>query len=98
MMAGMGGRQLARRWQGPEAKQRLSEVLRKARDEGPQIITRHGEDVAVVIDMSEYRHMAGKEMSFHDYLLSGPTFPDDFDELVERDRDHGRDVSFLLEE
>jgi hypothetical protein len=48
--------------------------------------------------MDEYRHAAGARMSFHDHLVSGPGFPDDFDELIERDKDHGRDVSFLLEE
>ena len=33
------------RWQVQEAKQRLSEVLRRAQADGPQIITRHGEEV-----------------------------------------------------
>jgi hypothetical protein len=36
------------------------------------------------------------QMSLHDYLVSGPGFPDDFDELIERDKDDGRDVSFLF--
>jgi prevent-host-death family protein len=91
-------REPGQRWQVQEAKQRFSEVLRKAHDEGPQIITRHGEEVAIIIDMNEYRHATGARMSFHDYLVSGPGFPDDFDELIERDKDHGRDVSFLFEE
>ncbi|MBG0817621.1 type II toxin-antitoxin system prevent-host-death family antitoxin [Planomonospora sp. ID82291] len=33
-------------WQVQEAKQRFSEVVRRATDEGPQIVTRHGEEVA----------------------------------------------------
>jgi hypothetical protein len=48
--------------------------------------------------MSEDRHSRGSRMSFHDFLLSGPAFPDDFDTLIERERDYGRDVSFLFEE
>src|SRR5438445_192973 len=91
-------REPAQHWQVQEAKQRFSEVLRRAHEDGPQVITRHGEEVAVVIDMSEYRHTQAKKMSFHDYLLSGPPVPDDFDELIERDKDYGRDVSFLFEE
>lgn len=97
-MVSMHAREPGRRWQVQEAKQRFSEVLRKAHEDGPQIITRHGEEVAIVIDMSEYRHSGGKTMSFHDYLLSGPAFPDDFDQLVTRGTDDGRDVSFLFEE
>lgn len=37
-------------------------------------------------------------MSFRHYLVSGPPFPDDFDDLIERGMDDGRDVSFLFEE
>jgi prevent-host-death family protein len=37
------------RWQLQEAKNRLNEWVRKARDEGPQTITVHGADAAVVV-------------------------------------------------
>ncbi len=37
------------KWQLQDAKNRLSEVVRKARSEGPQVITLHGADAAVVI-------------------------------------------------
>jgi len=39
-----------RKWQLQEAKNKLSEVVRRARDEGPQVVTLRGEDVAVVVD------------------------------------------------
>ena len=61
------------RWQVQEAKQKFSEVLRQASKNGPQFVTRHGEEVAVVIDISEYRHLRGQEMSFKEFLLDGPT-------------------------
>jgi len=35
-------------WQVQEAKTRLSEVIERARTEGPQTITRHGAERAVV--------------------------------------------------
>jgi prevent-host-death family protein len=38
-----------------EAKARLSELIRRARTEGPQTITVHGEEVAVVQDSETYR-------------------------------------------
>jgi len=44
-------------WQVQEAKQRLSEVLRQAETDGDQTITRHGEPVAVVVGIAEYRRL-----------------------------------------
>ena len=32
------------RWQLQEAKQRFSELIRSVEAEGPQVVTRHGED------------------------------------------------------
>lgn len=60
-------------WQVQEAKQRLSEVLRAAERGDPQVITRRGADVAVVIDIASYRRLAGIEVSFADFLRHGPT-------------------------
>lgn len=37
-----------RRWQLQEAKNRLSEVVRRAMTDGPQTITLHGKDAVVV--------------------------------------------------
>lgn len=36
-------------WQVQEAKNRFSEMLERARSEGPQVITRHGRAVAQVV-------------------------------------------------
>ena len=41
-------------WQIQDAKQRFSEMIRAVLSEGPQVITRHGEDVAVVVNIGEY--------------------------------------------
>lgn len=79
------------RWQVQEAKQRFSEVVREAIDNGPQVITRHAEEVAVVISMSEYRRLSGSKPDFKEFLVSGPRL--DFDLLdLERSPDLPRDV------
>jgi prevent-host-death family protein len=44
-------------WQIQDAKQRFSEMTRAVAHDGPQIITRHGEEVAVVVDIAEYRRL-----------------------------------------
>ena len=62
-------------WQVQEAKQRLSELLRAAEEE-PQVITRHGADVAVVVDIARWRRLTGVEVELADYLLHGPVVED----------------------
>lgn len=82
-------------WQIQEAKQRFSEVIRAVANEGPQVITRHGEDVAVIVDIAEYRRLTGPAADVRQILLGPPMLDDDeaavFDEIeAERERDHGR--------
>jgi len=60
------------RWQLQEAKQRFSELVRRARDDGPQVVTKHGEDVAVVVAIDEYHRLKGTVPDFKDYLITGP--------------------------
>jgi prevent-host-death family protein len=64
------------RWQVQDAKQRFSELIRTAHSEGPQVVTRHGEEIAVVIDIADYRRLKGQVIEFKDYLRSGPAFDD----------------------
>lgn len=88
-------------WQIQEAKQRFSELIRSVQADGPQFVTKHGQEIAVVIDIEEYRrlHPGGDRASFKEHLLSGPVFDDEFIDLVfERDDAYPRDVDFLLED
>jgi prevent-host-death family protein len=90
-------------WQVQEAKQRFSEVLRAVEREGPQTITRHGEDVAVVVDIAEYRRLTGRSRSFVDHLLAAPTLTDEaaavFDEIeADRKKDRPREIDLGLDE
>jgi prevent-host-death family protein len=59
-------------WQVQAAKQRLSEVLRAAESGEPQFITRHGETIAVVVDIEDYRRSHEPEKpSLLEFLLDG---------------------------
>ncbi len=76
-------------WQVQEAKQRFSELLRRAVSEGPQVVTRHGEPIAVVVSADEYRRLSAERLDFKQFLLSGP----DLGELqLERSGDLSREV------
>lgn len=79
-------------WQLQEAKQRFSELVRRAEKEGPQVVTRHGEEVVVVVSAEEWRRAGGpgeKKMDFKEFLMSAP----DLSVLdLERPREMPRDV------
>jgi antitoxin Phd len=77
-------------WQVQEAKTRLSEVIEDAHSKGPQIITRHGSERAVLLSIQDYRALTAHKPDLREYLLGGPKV-DGFE--VERDRDTGREVS-----
>ena len=71
-------------WQVQEAKQRFSEVLRAVANEGPQTITRHGEEVAVIIDIKLYRKLTGPKRDFKEVLLGPPYFDDDMIKIMDQ--------------
>jgi prevent-host-death family protein len=83
------------RWQVQEAKQRFSEVLRAARNGEPQVVTRHDEEIAVVIDIVEYRRLRGESMTLMAYLHGEPRVDVDLDAEIERRRDEPRDVDLM---
>ena len=83
----------AKAWQVQEAKQRLSELLRAAQSE-PQVITRHGQDVAVVVDIAHWRGMTGVDVQLVDYLRHGPTV-DDLDLTRPGDGPRDADIAAL---
>lgn len=80
-------------WQVQEAKQRFSEVLRAAEAGEPQIVTKHGEEVAVVIDIAEYRRLRSESVGLMDYLRTDPVLDDDLD--IARTDDPPRDIDLV---
>jgi prevent-host-death family protein len=79
-------------WQLQEAKQKFSELVRRTLEEGPQVVTKHGEEVVVVVPVEEFRRMSGdgeKKMDFKEFLMSAP----DLSVLdLERPKELPRDV------
>lgn len=45
------------RWKLEDAKSRLSEVVRLASSEGPQLVTVRGKEAAIVLDPETYRQL-----------------------------------------
>ena len=78
------------RWQIQEAKMRLSQVLEEAQTKGPQLITRHGIDRAVVLSIDDFRSLTANKPDLRGYLLGGPKV-DDFE--IPPERDTGREIA-----
>ncbi|TWB19144.1 prevent-host-death family protein [Nitrospirillum amazonense] len=79
-------------WKLEDAKARFSEVVRRARTEGPQTVTTRGRDPVVVIAAEDLTDLMPSQpprqplIQFLESLYSG----DDLEPV--RDRDLGRDV------
>jgi len=78
------------KWQLQEAKNQLSEVVRKAQREGPQVITLHGADAAVVVSAKEYGRLSRPRGKLVDFFRKSPLVGVDLD--VARNKDTGRTV------
>jgi antitoxin Phd len=76
-------------WQLQTAKQHFSELVERARNEGPQVVTKHGKDAVVVVSAEDYQRLSGGEPSLVEFIRSAPDF-----ELLDLRRvtDTGRDV------
>lgn len=78
-------------WQVQEAKNKFSQVLDQA-EKGPQLITRHGRKVGVLMSYAEYHKRTGSsKKSLQALYAKAPKF--ELDELdFQRDRDTGREI------
>lgn len=76
-------------WQLQQAKTRLSEVIEEAHSRGPQIITRHGAERAVLLSIGDYRALVAHKPDLKEYLFGGPKV-DSFE--IGPDRDMGREI------
>jgi antitoxin Phd len=80
-------------WQLQAAKARFSELFRRARSEGPQLITRQGKEGVVMISDEQYEQLVGKAhqpKSLLQFFRESPLVGLELN--LERDRDEGRDI------
>lgn len=75
-------------WALQDAKNRFSELVDHALSDGPQIVTRHGHRVVVVIGADEYGRMTQPKGSFCDFMRKSPLAGVQID--IDRPRDTGR--------
>lgn len=76
---------MKRVWQLQEAKNKLSEVVDEAIHHGPQVITKRGVEVAIVLSSLEYRKLTASQKKLSAFFRESP--------LVGVDLDWSRDTS-----
>ena len=80
-------------WQVQTAKARFSEVFRRARTEGPQLITRQGKEGVVMIPVEQFDRLVAKKRrprTLVDFFRESPLMGAKLD--LERDKDTGREI------
>lgn len=77
-------------WQLQEAKARLSEVIQKAINEGPQDISLRGRPAAVVLSHADYEMLTRPKPSFTSFLREPPLHGVELE--LERDTSPTREV------
>jgi prevent-host-death family protein len=77
-------------WQLQEAKNRFSELVNRAIEEGPQTVTRHGEEIVVVLSKAEYNRLLKSQTSLLEFFRQSPLVGIELD--LERDPSLPRDV------
>ena len=79
-----------KKWQLQEAKNRFSEVVRKATEEGPQTVTKHGKDSVVVLSAEDYRKLEQPKTSLFEFFQKSPLSEVEID--LKRDKSSSRHV------
>lgn len=77
-------------WQLQEAKNRFSEVVKKALRDGPQIVTKRGVETVVVMSVAEFRKLIRPKSDLVEFFQKSPLCGVDLD--LDRDIDLGRQI------
>lgn len=77
-------------WQIQQAKARFSELVNQAQKEGIQVITKNGEQVAVVLSKKEFDQLKRPQRTLLQIFKESPLPEIDLD--LERQKDLPRDI------
>ncbi len=63
---------MAQVWQLQEAKNKFSQMVNDALHHGPQVITKHGVETAVLLSYAEYQQITAKQQSVAQFFRNSP--------------------------
>jgi antitoxin Phd len=82
-----------RKWQLQEAKNKLSEVVEEAINNGPQLITRRGVASVILLSCEEYRRLSVTRKKLSTFFRESPLATISLD--LERDKSPSRPEAIL---
>ena len=88
-----GTKRQSQPWQLQTAKARFSELFRRARTEGPQVVTRQGKEQVVVVRAEQFAKLTKRvrqPKSLVKFFAESPLASVKLD--LSRDRDSGREI------
>lgn len=77
-------------WQLQDAKNKFSNLVEQAQHKCPQIVTKHGKEVVVVISIDEYKKMVKPKSNIVKFFQKSPLAKYDIE--IERNTDIHRDI------
>ncbi len=77
-------------WQLQDAKNRFSEIVNKALQDGPQVVTRRGKKTVVIMSVEQYQSLVRPKIDIVDFFQESPLRGGDLD--LTRKKDSAREV------
>ena len=78
-------------WQLQEAKNKFSQVVNEALDKGPQVVTRRGKEIVVILSREDYGRLKKSQSGVVEFFQNSPLVGVELD--LERDKTHPREVT-----
>ena len=72
-------------WQLQDAKNRFSEIVNKALQDGPQVVTRRGKKTVVIMSVEQYQSLVRPKVNIVDFFQASPLRGEDLDLTLKKD-------------
>lgn len=79
-------------WQLQDAKSKFSQLVEKALHNGPQFVTKHGNNAVVILSFKEYQEITRPKSDLVAFLRSSPLVNIELD--ISRDKNPPREIEF----
>jgi len=77
-------------WQLQDAKNKFSNLVDKAQNKGPQVVTKHGKKAVVVLSIEEYEKLIKPKTNLVNFFKNSPLATTDLD--LKRSNEIPRDI------
>ncbi|MGA1865567.1 MAG: type II toxin-antitoxin system Phd/YefM family antitoxin [bacterium] len=79
-------------WSLQDAKNKFSEVVKEAQKEGPQVVTKRGIEIVIILSIEDYKKLIKPEISLVEFFQKSPLHGTDLD--LKRSKEPSRKVDF----